>query len=245
MNISISAETLFHVGSFPITNSLMATWLTVILLAGVALLLKRKVAAVPGRGQAAAEMVLEGTLGIMDSITDDRKQTRRYLPLVATIFFFVIVSNWLGLFPLFGPIGLHETHEGQAVLVPLFRGANADLNTTLALAIITVLTVQVVGVMSLGFFKYASKFINLKKPATIPLGLLELVSEISRLISLSFRLFGNIFAGEVLLFIIVSLVPYIAPLPFLFLEVFVGFIQAFIFAMLTLVFIKIATLEVH
>lgn len=245
MNISLAAEPVFHIGSFTVTNSLIAAVLSTVTLASLALLIRRKLAAVPGRSQALSEILIEGIGSVMDSVTEDRKQTRKYFPLVATIFFFILISNWLGLVPLFGPFGVYEEHEGAAVLVPFLRGADADLNTTLALALITVVTVQVVGVTTIGVFKYASKFLNLRKPAYIPLGLLELVSEVSRLISLSFRLFGNIFAGEVLLIVVTSLIPFIVPAPFYFLEVFVGFIQAFIFAMLTLVFIKVATLETH
>jgi F-type H+-transporting ATPase subunit a len=129
--------------------------------------------------------------------------------------------------------------------VPLLRGANADLNTTLALAVIAVIAIQVLGVSAIGAIKYAKKFFNFSNPINAFVGFLELISEFSKLISFSFRLFGNIFAGEVLLMVIAFLVPYIAPLPFFFLELFVGIVQALVFMMLTLVFIKGATMSEH
>jgi F-type H+-transporting ATPase subunit a len=132
-------------------------------------------------------------------------------------------------------------------LVPFIRSASADLNVSAALAIISVITVQFTGIAALGFFKYAGKFFisPFSKPYGIGtfVGILELIGEIAKLISYSFRLFGNIFAGEVLLAVMLMLVPYLVPIPFLALEIFVGFIQALVFSMLTLVFLKMAVTE--
>jgi F-type H+-transporting ATPase subunit a len=151
-----------------------------------------------------------------------------------------VTNNWLGLLPGVGTIGLHETHHGKEVFIPLLRAGNADLNTTLALAVIAVVAIQIFGILAIGFWKYAGKFINFKGPIDFFVGILELISELSRLVSFSFRLFGNVFAGEVLLIVIASLLPFIGPLPFYALEIFVGFIQALVFVMLALVFIKMA-----
>jgi len=127
--------------------------------------------------------------------------------------------------------------HGKEVFVPLFRSTNSDLNNTLALAIVSVASVQFFGIITIGFFKYAGKFFvsPFKKPYGVGtfVGLLELVSEFSKMISFSFRLFGNIFAGEVLLVVVSMIIPYIVPLPFMFLELFVGFIQALVFSMLS------------
>ncbi len=245
MNVSIAAEPLFHIGSFPFTNSLLAALITVIFLITVAAVLRRKIALVPKGLQNVVELSFEGGLGIMEQVTQDAKQSRKFFPLVFTIFIFILVSNWFGLIPLWGPIGLREVHEAKDVFVPLLRSANSDLNITLALALIVLFTFQFFGIASVGFFKYAGKFINFKGPLKFFLGILELISEIAKLISLSFRLFGNIFAGEVLLLVMMFLIPYVLPVPFLVLEVFVGVIQAFIFAMLTIVFLKIAMTEAH
>jgi F-type H+-transporting ATPase subunit a len=133
------------------------------------------------------------------------------------------------------------------VLVPFLRSTSADLNVTLAIALISVFTIQFMGIAAIGVAKYAGKFFvsPFHKPYFIGtfVGVLELISELAKIISFSFRLFGNIFAGEVLLIVMLNLVPFLVPLPFLFLELFVGFVQALVFAMLTLVFLKMAVTE--
>jgi F-type H+-transporting ATPase subunit a len=177
----------------------------------------------------------------MESVLGSRRHAEKYLPLVATIFLFILFSNWLGLLPGVGSFIIHE--DGGRV--PLLRSPASDLNFTLALAITAVLAVNVLGVAALGAAKHGKKFFNFSNPIAFFVGILELISEFARMISFSFRLFGNVFAGEVLLVIMAFLVPYLIPLPFLFLELFVGFIQAFIFAMLTLVFTAAAVAEGH
>ena len=179
-------------------------------------------------------------------MTGDVKNSQIF-PLVATIFLFVIISNWMGLLPGFGSIGIWETHEGHEVFVPLLRSTFADINMTFALALISVTATQVFGFAMLGFKGYGGKFfINpFSDPIGCFVGILELFSEFSKMISFSFRLFGNVFAGEVLLLVISFLVPYIAPLPFYGLEIFVGFIQALVFSFLTLVFLNLATTSHH
>lgn len=133
-----------------------------------------------------------------------------------------------------------EEHHDELLSIPLFRGNNADINATLALAIISVVMIQVYGIQFLGFKVYISKFINFKDPIYFVLGILEIVSEISKVVSFAFRLFGNIFAGEVLLTIVAFLVPVLASFPFVILEVFVGLVQALVFSMLTSVFLSLA-----
>lgn len=130
-------------------------------------------------------------------------------------------------------------HE-EIMSIPLFRGNNADLNATLALAIISVTMIQVYGIQFLGFKTYISKFLNFKDPIYFVLGILEIVSEVSKVVSFAFRLFGNIFAGEVLLTIVAFLVPVLASFPFIILEIFVGFVQALVFSMLTSVFLSLS-----
>ncbi len=129
---------------------------------------------------------------------------------------------------------------GKNVFIPFFRSSASDLNFTLALAIVAVVLVHILGVAAIGAGKHISKFFTLKSPLDFFVGILEFISEIAKMISFSFRLFGNVFAGEVLLVITAFLVPYLVPVPFLALEIFVGFIQALVFAMLTTVFISIA-----
>jgi F-type H+-transporting ATPase subunit a len=250
MNISIAAETLFHIGSFPVTNALLnAVTVSVLLMLGAWILARKmkKANLVPQGFQNAVELVVEGVWGIVDGVAQDKKLSRKFFPLVATIFIFILLSNWSGLLPGTGTVGIWEEHHGETVLVPFIRSGSADLNIALAISLVTVFAVQFVGIAAIGAFKYARKFLvsPFHKPYIVgtAVGLLELISEAMRTVSFSFRLFGNVFAGEVLLIVILNLVPYALPLPFLFLEFFVGLIQAAVFAMLALVFLKMATLE--
>jgi len=240
MEISLAAETIGHIGSMPITNSILTSWVATLLLIILGFFAAKNLKNIPRGIQNFFEMVVELLFNMVNSVIDDKEQTKKYFPLLATIFLFIITNNWLGLLPGVGTIGLNEIHHGKEVFIPIFRGGNADLNTTLALAILTVVMVQVFGVLAIGFTKYFSRFINFKGPIDFFVGTLEIVSEFSKMISFSFRLFGNIFAGEVLLTVIAMIVPYVAPLPFYMLEIFVGFIQALVFTMLALVFIKMA-----
>src|SRR3989344_3597977 len=239
--ISIKAETLFHLGVFNFTNSYLLSLIVVGIFVSLSLWLRGVIMMIPGKLQSLFELFTEEALKMMDAVLGSRTQSERYFPIVATIFLFVMLSNWMGLLPGTGSLGLtHEIYkhgETEHVLIPLLRAPTSDLNFTIALAIIAVFSVNLLGAMAVGMRTHAGKFFNFKNPIYTFVGLLELVSEFVKIISFSFRLFGNVFAGEVLLIIIGFLGPYFLPLPFLFLEVFVGFIQAFIFAMLTLVFI--------
>lgn len=237
--ISIRAEKIFDLGSFPFTNALLLSSITFVILLLTAFILRSKLSLLPGKFQGFLELLFEEILKLMDSVLGSRALSEKYFPIVATIFIFIWVSNWFGLLPGVGTILVKQYHSGTAS-VPLLRAPASDLNFTIALAIIVILGVQFFGVTALGFRKYFSKFFTLKNPILSFASLLEFVSEFVKIISFSFRLFGNIFAGEVLLTIIAFLAPYFVPLPFIFLEFFVGFIQAFIFAMLALVFIAMA-----
>jgi len=260
-SISLAAEQIFQIGALPVTNSMINTWIVTGLLIIGALLIRTRIKDVPRGLQNFFEATLEFFFKYLDAVTHDRRKSEKFLPLVGTLFIFILLSNWLGLIPGTGTIGFWQTHNGEQVLVPLLRPATSDLNTTLALSIFAILATHVFGVVMSGFFKHVNKFINLKgiaqslksfKPTDIFVafvrffvGIIEIFSEVAKTVSLSLRLFGNIFAGEVLLVVIGSLIAFIAPLPFMFLELFVGFIQATIFAMLTLVFLQIATSEAH
>ena len=244
VEISIKAEPIFHIGSFAVTNSYLLSLIVVGIFVSLAFWMREHLAMIPGKIQSIFELLMEEILKLMDTILGSRRLSEQYFPLIATIFLFVILSNWLGLLPGAGSLGLkHEVFEhgvGHSILIPIFRAPTSDLNFTIALAIIAVFSVNLLGAMAVGMRAHAGKFFNFKNPIYTFVGLLELISEFVKIISFSFRLFGNVFAGEVLLIIIGFLGPYFLPLPFLFLEVFVGFIQAFIFAMLTLVFIAMS-----
>ncbi len=243
---TLASETIAHIGSFPIRNTMLMAWLAMAVFVIIGLLLRRtKYQEIPGRFQAFMELIVEGLFDFFDSVVGDRARTRKFFPLVATIFLFLILANWMGILPGVGSITIQGMHEGNLMSIPLFRSMNADVNMTLAIAIISVVMTQVFGIAALGVLPYAGKFFVApwKDPVMSFVGILELIAEFAKVVSFTFRLFGNIFAGEVLLVVISFLMPYLAPLPFLGLELFVGFIQGLVFALLTIVFLAMATVS--
>lgn len=267
IHISLSGEVLFYVGVLPVTNTLLTTWLVMLFLMIGSFIITQNLSYIPSRAQVAVEGVVDGLHTTFKSILGEK--IYQFFPLLATLFLFIIVSNWSGLLPGVGTVGIKkeittatsisstetisqtthtETEEKQSERpfdIPLLRAPTADLNTTLALALISMTMLQYWGMQALGSLSYLGKFISLKDPMSFFVGLLEFISELGKIISFAFRLFGNIFAGEVLLVIVGSLIPVIAPLPFLGLEIFVGFIQALVFSMLLAVFLSIATTAHH
>lgn len=239
-HIEIAAEKLTTVFGLPITNALVTSWVVVGLLVIVALLLSKRTSLIPGGLQNVIEFFMESFLTLMEGVLGSRVTAEKYFPIVGTIFLFILTSNWLGILPGIGSVGFIEHMGGESKFVPLFRSAASDLNVTLALATITVLMIHIMAVGAIGIKDHISKFFSFKGPIEFLVGVLELVSEFAKIVSFSFRLFGNIFAGEVLLIITGFLAPIGAPIPFLVLEIFVGFVQALVFAMLTVVFISIA-----
>ncbi|MBI2041563.1 MAG: F0F1 ATP synthase subunit A [Candidatus Nealsonbacteria bacterium] len=243
MQISFFSEKLFEIKGFPISNTIFMSWIAMSFLIGFSFFVKSRLKSVPGKIQNLVEVLLEVMESFMTTVTGDRQKTKKFFPLVATFFLFILISNWMGILPGVGSVGL--VGEGGHAMIPFFRSTNSDINMTLALAVISVIAVQIFGVSFVGFFKYFSKFISFRGPIQFFTGILELIAEIAKIISFSFRLFGNIFAGEVLLMVIFFLVPLIVPIPFMVLEIFVGFVQALVFSMLTLVFLTVATQKAH
>ncbi len=235
-----------HIGSLPITATLLTTWLTMIILVVFGFVLRNKLSLLPGKMQSMTELLIGGAFDYVTDVLESKQMAKRYFPIIMTIFLFVLVMNWLGLFPGVTSIGFWEGHGAARHLIPFLYPPATDLNITLAFAIVAFLTIEVAGVLALGVWKYAGKFINFKSPLDFLIGIIELLSELARLVSFSFRLFGNIFAGKTLILVIMGLAtPYLLPVPFIAYEVFVGFIQAFIFSILTLYFIKLAVEEPH
>lgn len=262
--ITLYAEPIFNIGSFQVTNALINSWVVVVLLVVFAVVLRKKIARIPRGIQNAFEIIVEGAMNMADQVTNDRKKTLKIFPFVFAVFIFILLNNWLGLIPGIGSIGFIEEGHGAAMFVPFFRGGTADLNTTLALALFAVVGSNVFGIVMLGIWKHFNKFINLKVLAEIPMkirkeptiifvnpikffvGIIEIIGEVAKIASLSFRLFGNIFAGEVLLSSMAVIFAFVLPVPFMFLEIIIGLIQALIFAMLMLVYFTIAsTAEEH
>ena len=157
-----------------------------------------------------------------------------------SFFIFILLSNWLSLLPGIGTIGFFEENEGHRVLSPILRGSTSDINVTLGLALVSVAATHILSIKTLGIVEYLTRYFSIN-PINLFIGLLEIISEITKIISLSFRLFGNIFAGEVVLHTVSSLFAFVFPLPFLFLEMIVVFVQALVFAMLTMAFMAILT----
>jgi F-type H+-transporting ATPase subunit a len=303
LHISLAAETLFHVGPIPVTNSMVTMFLVMGIILAVFGYLGRRASNIPSRGQGFVELIIEFLLGLVEG-TGGRRLGRRIFPLISGIFIFILFSNLSGLLPGMGTIGItHEEEESEehgvaavdlshdaestpeseaaaaatgheedpgdtaiadvplsetdgaaaeeeehSTLTPIFRAPTADLNMTLALALLTFTAVQVAGISAHGVVG------RLKHMADPPfLFPIELISEFSRILSLSARLFGNVFAGEVLLGVMyamasaikIALVPVLVPVIFVGLEVLFGTIQALVFALLTLIYISLAAASSH
>jgi len=299
--VVVSAEPLpgLAIAGFQVTNTLLTTLLVDVLLVGLAFLGTRRMKLEPSGLQNFLEWIVEFLYNMTESIAGSR-WAPRFFAIVATIFFYVLMSNWFGLVPGLAAVGFCEAHEAHSVeavvaqealggeaaqlveeeavhppllgcqegeaIIPLFRSPSTDLSNNLALALVAVLMTQVFGIWAVGF-GYFRKFINVQgmlaafRPTEegerrgcagmmgafifgfieFFVGILETISEFAKVISFSFRLFGNIFAGEVMLLVLASLVPLVLTLPFLGLEIFVGLIQAFIFYILTVAFFAMAT----
>lgn len=214
------------IGDVPVTNTLFSSWLAMGVLLIVAYLATRRMSLVPSGLQNVVEAIIEQFLRMAEQ-TAGPKRGRRFLPLVATSFLFILVANWMGILPGYA--------EGQT---PWLRSANSDLNITAAMAIVVFFWVQVSAIRAMGVVHYLKEFL-------VPLPLLHLFTELGKPVSLALRLFGNIFAGEILIGMMSSLVPFVIPAVFLLFEMFVGVVQALIFAMLTMAFLTIVTEHEH
>lgn len=305
-SVAVAPEIIFHIGTIGISNTLFTTWIVMILVLLFAFFATRKMTLVPNGLQNVFEMIVEMWDGLGRNVAGER--SKMFFPFVTTIFIFVLFSNYLGLIPGFGPIGIIPIKEGEhapegittfelpfglgkvlgahpeflkakddhgteasgehtaPVLAPFVRSPSTDINMTLALALTAMITAQFFGMKVVGPIKYWTKFFNFGKVGQffgslakgkpnfgllfygfidLFVGILEFISEIVKIVSFTFRLFGNIFAGEVVLLIMAFLGStfFFFGMPFVFyaLELFVGFMQAFVFGILTLVFMTIAT----
>lgn len=268
IHVSLPAETLFHLGPIPVTNSMMVMFLVMaaLLLVGSWLARKAQTQTVPGRAASVAEMIVEFLVNLVES-TAGKRIGRRILPLIAGLFIFILFANFTGLLPGVGSIYIKEdaaeaSHDVQATSeeheiagnavaeeeehgtnVPILRPPTADLNMTLAMSTLTFVVVQIAGVSAHGTKGRIKHMAN--PPFLFPI---EVVSELSRIISLAARLFGNVFAGEILLGVMYSMaaaikiavIPVLFPVVFLGLEVLFGTIQALVFALLTLIYVYLA-----
>lgn len=253
-DIRIAPDTLFYIGPMPVSNTLLATWFSIVVVLAFGFLAKRKISLVPSGVSNFFEWIFEQILNLCEEVAG-RERGRRFFPLVCTIFMFVLAANYLELVPLVESIGtinhpnvhpflgIFLVDKGESnFITPWVRPAPTDLNMTIGLAIISVIATQFYGFRLLGPKLQLGRYFTLKDgPIGLFVGVLEAVLELARVISFSFRLFGNIFAGDVLLLVMAFLIPALGPVPFLLLEVLIGLVQAFVFAMLTLVFLTLGT----
>lgn len=242
LSVHLDPYVVGYLGDVPITATLITVWLVMALLIAVAFTVRRRLAAVPGKLQSIAELVVGGAYDYVLEVLENKQVADKYFPVIATIFVFILSINWIGLLPGVGAFG---SYDAEGHLIPWLYPGSTDLNITIGLALVAFVTIEVAGVLAIGLWKYVGKFINFRSPMAFVLGLIELISELARLISFSFRLFGNIFAGKTLLLVAMFFVPYILPVPIYAYEIFVGLIQAAVFAILTLFFIKLAIEEPH
>jgi F-type H+-transporting ATPase subunit a len=253
--VQLPSEGIFHIFTFSVTNTLIASWFTIIVLAGLFYAATRKMKLIPGGLQNFAEFIVEVMLNFVKGVAGE-KHTRTIFPVVATIFLYVLTNAWLALLPFFNTVGISE-HNGT--ILPIFRAANTDINLPLSIALISFVMVEYWGLRSLGSLRYLNSFFNFGqlrdgfqslfkgkiKPAisgiffgfiNLFIGGLEVLSHLIRVVSFTFRLFGNMTAGEILLLVVTFLVPLAVSIGVYGLELLVGVLQALIFAGLTLVF---------
>lgn len=226
--ISLFGSTIFNFFSINFTNTYILAIICAILVFGLFAFAIRKRELVPGKLQNFFELLLESIFNFFDGMTGNRQKTEEIFPLSATIFFLVLFSNLIEIIP------------GTGVF-PFLRSPSSDLHFTFALAIFAMGFVHIVAIAKLGGFKYAKKYIKFESPVMFFVGILELLGEFTRTFSLGMRLFGNLFAGEMLLMVMYSIMPFVLPLPFLGLELFVAFIQAIVFSSLITVFYVLTT----
>lgn len=239
IHVALSAERLGEFWGIPITNTLITAWIVIALLVIFSILMGSKIRLIPSRVQTLVETLFEFVYDYATETLGSKEMARRFFPLLMTIFIFVLFLNWFEFLPGVGSI----TYDHA----PLFRGANTDLTVPLVLALVSFFVIEITGIMTIGVWKYGSKFMQnpLRSPVGFAIGLIELIGELVRVVSLSFRLFGNILAGAVIISVATYFAPYGGPGLLMLFEVFIGFLQAAIFSLLTLFFIKLAIEEPH
>ncbi len=238
---AFAPELITKLGPLPITNTFLHTFVVDGVLIGLALYVSKNISKIPHGIQNIIELVIDGMYSLTESIATSKKAVEKIFPFVMTFFLFIFAANFTGLLPGVGTIGFFH---GKEEFVPILRGATSDINVTFALALISVIATHVLSVQVTGIKDYLGRYFSIN-PINLYVGLLELVAEFTKIISLSFRLFGNIFAGEIALHTISNLVAFVAPLPFLLLESIVSVVQALVFSVLTLVFMAVLTTPHH
>ncbi len=250
-NFDVNPDILFNILGFPVSNTLISAVLASVLTMLIFIPATRKMTIVPKGMQNLVEWVAMLLIDFCEEVAG-KQWGRKFFPLVTTIFFYVLMGNWMEILPgveSFGtPLpGAHATGGiflfgvNSNQITPWLRPPATDVNFTISLAIISVVVTQIYGFRALGAGVHIGKYITFREfPLGLIVGIFEMITELARIISFSFRLFGNLFAGDVLLLVMGTLVPALGATVFYPLELFVGFIQAFVFAALTLVFLSLA-----
>lgn len=236
--VSFAAEPIVRLGFFSVTNSFLDTLLVDSLIIGLIYAVRSKLSLIPGKLQTMIETIFQEFYNITYSVAGDN--TPKIFPFFMTFFIFILLANWSGLIPGVTAIGIKENHE----IVPFLRAATSDFNVTLALALISIFATHILSFNALGIKEYLSRYFSLN-PLNLYIGILELIGELTKIVSLSFRLFGNIFAGEVVLGTVATIFAFVFPLPFMMLEVVVGLVQALVFSMLTMAFMSVLMTPHH
>jgi len=232
--IPLAPEVLFNIWKFPVTNTILDTLLTDVILLSLVYVVSRNIKILPGMLQNIIEFLFEQIYNITNSVAAQR--TGMIFPFFMTFFLFILISNWSGLLPALGAIGFYH----GKTFYPLLRSASTDLNATIAFALISLSATHYLSIKTLGFKEYITRFISYK-PLNLYVGLLELISEFTKIISFSFRLFGNIYVGEVMISQLSNVSAFLLPIPLMLYESAVGLIQALVFGMLTMAFMAILT----
>jgi len=236
--VTFASEPIFHLGFFKITNTLLNTLTVDAIILTLSFFIIKNLKFAPGVFQSGAELLVNWFYGLTESVAPIN--AAKIFPYFMSFFLFILVANWTGLIPGVGSIGFFEHKK----LIPILRSATSDINTTLALALISAFATHAMSIGTIGIKDYLGRYFSLN-PINLFIGILEIISEITKIISLSFRLFGNIFAGEVVLMTVSGLFAFLFPVPFLLLELIVGIVQALVFSMLTMVFMAILTTPHH
>ena len=239
--VSFAAEPIIRLGFFSFTNSFLDTLIVDGLLIGLVVALNKKLADIPGKLQNLMEMAVETFYDLTESVAGHN--AGKIFPYFMTFFLFILLANWTGLLPGFSTVGFYEG-EKTKTLVPILRAATSDFNVTLGLALVSAVATHIMSISTIGIKQYLGRYFSLN-PVNLYVGILELISEVTKVVSLSFRLFGNIFAGEMVLATVGSIFAFLFPLPFMMLEVVVGLVQALVFSMLTMAFMAVLSTPHH
>jgi len=239
MHFSFAGESIVQIGIFKVTNTLINTFFVDAVIIGISFMLARNMKLIPGYFQNAVELIIHTFYEMTESVAQEKAKI--IFPFFMSFFIFILTSNWSSLLPGATSIGFFKE---QGELVPIMRGATSDLNTTLGLALVSIVATHIMSIKTIGIGNYLSRYFSFN-PINLFIGILEIISEITKVISLSFRLFGNIFAGEIVLLTVSGIFAFLFPLPFITLEIIVGLVQALVFSMLTMAFMAILTTPHH